>query len=307
MPSYLRLHQRGELKKRAAQALRELQDCQLCPRQCRVDRLMDNTGFCRTGRYARISGHELHFGEETPLVGPDRPGGPGGSGTIFFMQCPLACEFCQNWRVSHGHKCSYRGTEVSADTLAGIMVKLQRRGAANINFVTPTHVVPQILEALVIAADSGLRIPLVYNTGSYDSPETIELLRDIVDIYLPDLKFHDPEAARAYTMAEDYPEVARKAVRDMHSQVGDLQLDDRNMAQRGLLVRHLVMPGEIAGTRPWMRFLAGLSTDTYVNIMGQYHPCGNAMNHPALARNVTKKEVTQARQEALQAGLTRLE
>jgi putative pyruvate formate lyase activating enzyme len=261
----------------------------------------DEEGFCQTGSLARVSGFDLHFGEEEPLVGT------GGSGTIFFMQCNLACEFCQNWEVSHGHACGQRGTSVTVPDLARIMLDLQERGAENINLVTPSHVVPQILEALVMAADQGLTLPLVYNTGSYDSPETLALLDKVVDIYLPDVKFWDKEAAKTYIHAGDYPKIARKAVRIMYEQVGDLVTDERSMAQRGVLVRHLVMPGGIAGTRQWMRFLADLSPDMYVNVMGQYHPCGRASQFPALARSVTPEEVEQAKQAARDAGLTRLD
>jgi putative pyruvate formate lyase activating enzyme len=297
-PSYLSLHRRGELAGRIERARAMLEDCTVCPRQCHVDRTAGELGFCGTGRLARVASFNLHFGEEEPLVGT------GGSGTIFFAQCNLACEFCQNWDISHQGD---DATEVAPNQLAFIMLELQRAGAHNINFVTPSHIVPQILEALPEAIEGGLNLPLVYNSGGYDSLETLALLDGVVDIYMPDAKFAEPEHAKRFCQAADYPEQAKAAIAEMHRQVGDLSLDERGVAQQGLLVRHLVMPGGLAGTGDWMEFLAGLSTNTYVNIMDQYRPCGRAHNYPELSRSITPQEYDEAKREALDAGITRLD
>ncbi len=298
-PSYLRLAQTGELADRAREAVTRLAHCELCPRRCRVDRLADARGFCRVGRQAQVASFNLHFGEEEVLVGED------GSGTIFFAGCNLGCVFCQNWDISHDSRLEW---EVEAGELAAMMLELQDMGAANINLVTPSHVVPQILEALVLAAQGGLRLPLVYNTGGYDASETLELMDGVVDIHMPDVKMADPEAAATYLLARDYPERAREAVRRMHAQVGDLVVDQGGLALRGLLVRHLVMPGGLAGTAEWMRFLAReISPDTWINIMDQYRPCGQAGNHPAIARPVEAREYRQALGLARDAGIQRID
>lgn len=300
LPLYTHLHQHGELQSRAKETAARLEKCRICPRKCGVDRSAnDKKGFCRTGRLARVSGFDLHFGEEAPLVGER------GSGTIFFTGCNLACEFCQNWDISHPWE--KEGTEVTSEQLAWIMLELQSKGALNINLVTPSHVVPQILEALVIAADKGLSLPLVYNTGAYDDPDTLDLLNGVVDIYMPDTKIWDAGRAKAYLNAGDYPQTSRKALKLMHAQVGDLEAEENGIAYRGLLVRHLVLPENAAGTRQWMRFLAGLSKDTYVNVMGQYHPCGRADKYPELSRPVTREEIKNAETEAARAGLIRLD
>ncbi|MEW5772790.1 MAG: radical SAM protein [Thermodesulfobacteriota bacterium] len=297
-PSYLALHQTGELVRRAAAAVEGLAGCRCCPRGCRVDRLADETGICRTGRRARVASYSLHFGEEDPLVGT------GGSGTIFFAGCNLLCAFCQNYDISHHGE---GAAEVDPNQLARIMLELQKAGAHNVNLVTPTHVVPQILEALALAADAGLALPLVYNSSGYDALDTLALLDGVVDIYMPDAKFWDPEPARRFCSAPDYPERAREAIAEMHRQVGDLVLDHAGIAQRGLLVRHLVMPGGLAGAPGWMRFLAGLSPDTYVNVMDQYRPCGTARNFPEISRGVSATEYALALDAAREAGLTRLD
>jgi putative pyruvate formate lyase activating enzyme len=298
IPSYIGSYQTGRLAESIIVSRRMLGNCRLCPRQCDVDRLANEKGICRTGRAAGVSSYTPHFGEEDPLSGTN------GSGTIFMTHCNLLCVFCQNWEVSHLGE----GTETDSKELAGMMLYLQRRGCHNINFVTPSHVVPQILEALPAAIDAGLNIPLVYNTGGYDSVETLELLEGIFDIYMPDFKFWDPEPARKYLKAADYPEKARDAVREMHRQVGDLILDSRGIAQRGLLLRHLVMPGETAGTGEIMRFIAReVSPDTYVNIMDQYHPCGDALRYPPLDRCITDDEYENAVRTAREAGITRLD
>jgi putative pyruvate formate lyase activating enzyme len=297
-PSYLRLHQSGELDERIRQARALLEDCTVCPRQCRVDRTAGELGFCGTGRLARVASFNLHFGEEEPLVGS------GGSGTIFFAQCNLACEFCQNWDISHEGQ---DATEVAPNQLAYIMLELKRQGAHNINFVTPSHVVPQILEALPEAIQGGLDLPLVYNSGGYDSLETLALMDGVVDIYMPDAKFAHKEYAERFCKASDYPERAMDALAEMHRQVGDLVLDENGVAMRGLLIRHLLMPGGLAGTEEWMAFLAGLSPKTYVNIMDQYRPCGRACNYPELSRSITPQEYEDAKHTAFEAGITRLD
>ncbi len=272
--------------------------CTLCPRNCAVDRLAGQTGVCKTGARAWVSSYAPHFGEEAPLVGKN------GSGTIFFTHCNLGCLFCQNFDISHEGV----GREVSTVELAAMMIELQRRGCHNINFVTPSHVVGQILEALGIAAENGLRVPLVYNSGGYDRVETLRLLEGVFDIYMPDFKFWDPRVAKITCNASDYPEVARKALREMHRQVGDLSLDADNIAGRGLLVRHLVLPQRMAGTRAVMRFIAGeISPATYVNIMNQYRPCGRAAEVPGLGAHPGAKDFEDARRAAVEEGIRRLD
>lgn len=299
-PSYLNLLADGELARRAAQALAGLAECTGCARKCQADRisLKDRKPFCRTGRLAWVSSFFPHHGEEDCLRGRF------GSGTIFFSHCNLRCVFCQNFDISW----QAAGRPVSAETLARMMLELQARKCHNINLVTPSHVVPQILEALVIAAQQGLHLPLVYNTGGYDSLETLRLLEGVVDIYMPDLKFMDPDVAKQLANAPDYPEVVQAAIREMHRQVGDLVMDDSGVARRGLLVRHLVMPGGKAGTRQAMRFLAGqVSPNTYVNIMRQYHPEGYAFRYPDIDRPVTVSEWREALDIARQEGIHRLD
>jgi putative pyruvate formate lyase activating enzyme len=245
-----------------------------------------------------VSSYTPHYGEEAPLVGTN------GSGTIFFTHCNLLCIFCQNFDISH----EGIGQEVSAEQLAAIMIDLQRMGCHNINFVTPSHVVWQILEALAIAAENGLRVPLVYNSGGYDRVETLQLLEGVFDIYMPDFKFWDPRVAEETCNAPDYPEVARNALREMHRQVGDLVIDGNGIARRGLLVRHLVLPESLAGTREIMRFIADdISTNTYVNIMTQYRPCGRAAEVRELAAYPTENDFQKARRAAIEAGIRRLD
>jgi len=296
-PSYLRLLDNGELARRRDQALAILGQCRLCSRECRVDRLAGEAGFCRSGRQALVASHGPHFGEERPLVGLD------GSGTIFFANCSLGCIFCQNYDISH----LGRGRAVSTERLAEFMLELQRLGCHNINLVTPTHFVPQILEALVIAAEQGLEVPLVYNCGGYESVETLKLLEGVIDIYMPDAKYSDGRVAARLSGAEDYPQRMQAAIAEMHRQVGDLQIDERGLAQRGLLVRHLVLPNNLAGTADIMQFLANLSPDTYVNVMAQYRPCYRASEVQEISRRPTVAEYGAAVQAALDAGLHRLD
>ncbi len=297
-PSYLDLHEKGILEDRAAEAQSRLESCRLCPRECKVNRQADQKGFCRTGRRAVVSSCSPHFGEEDPLVGT------GGSGTLFFSHCNLLCLFCQNYEISHLGE----GQEVSPDQLARMMLHLQELGCHNINFVSPSHVVAQILAALPVAIEGGLRVPLVYNTGGYDSLETLHLLDGVFDIYMPDLKFMNGEISDQQCRAKDYPVRAREAIKEMHRQVGDLVVGPDSIAERGLLVRHLVLPGGLAGTRAAMRFLAReVSLDTYVNIMDQYRPCGEAMGQPPLNRRISRKEYEEALNLAVEEGIQRLD
>jgi putative pyruvate formate lyase activating enzyme len=297
-PSYLKLHHDGTLRKRVRTALKLLQHCELCPRRCGVDRRSGETGYCRTGRNARVASFSPHFGEESPLVGRC------GSGTIFLSSCNLLCTFCQNFEISHHRE----GQEVAPEHLAVMMLKLATQGCHNINFVTPGHVVPQILEGLSIAIDHGLEVPLVYNSSGYDTVETLHLLEGIFDIYMPDFKFWDTEWSERYCNAPDYREQAITAIKEMHRQVGDLKIDARGIAERGLLVRHLVMPNGVAGTAAIMNFLAReISPHTYVNVMNQYRPCGHAVRDSIINRGVSEQEYKDAVAAARHAGLKRLD
>ncbi len=297
-PAYIETFKKGLLAEKIKTACEILKSCTLCPRKCEVDRLSGQTGICKTGEEAYISSFNAHFGEEAPLVGTK------GSGTIFFTHCNLLCIFCQNYDISHlGH-----GEEISNEQLAGIMLHLQNAGCHNINFVTPSHVVPQILSAVEIAVKNGLSVPLVYNTGGYDRVETLKLLEGVFDIYMPDFKFWDSEVAETMCKAEDYPEVARKALVEMHRQVGDLVTDESGIARRGLLLRHLVLPSGLAGTREIMRFIARkISKNTYVNIMPQYRPCGRTAEVKELSVYLSQKDFKVALQEAMEEGIERLD
>lgn len=297
-PFYLETHRQGLLKEKIAAAYDILNQCNLCPHNCLVDRHHGERGLCRTGDLPVVSSYGPHFGEEDPLVGSR------GSGTIFFTHCNLYCIFCQNYEISHGGQ----GEEVTIEDLAAMMLSLQKRGCHNINFVTPSHQVYQILAALLLAIGGGLKVPLVYNTGGYDAVDTLKLLDGVVDIYMPDFKFWDPAVAAQLCQAEDYPEIARQALKEMHRQVGDLVMDEHGVARRGLLVRHLVLPDGLAGTRECMEFLAKeISPHTYVNVMGQYRPCGRAYEHPSLSKFLTSLEHHEAMRLAREAGLTRLD
>jgi len=295
--AYLKLHDEGKLRERIDRALDMLRDCALCPHECRVDRTTDKWGRCRTGRKALVSSAGPHLGEEAPLVGT------GGSGTIFLASCNLACIFCQNYDISQ----LGQGRPVEASSLAEAMVALQVRGCHNANFVTPTHVLPQLLEALPEAIEKGLSVPIVWNCGGYEGLEALQLLDGVVDIYMPDLKYADAEVAERLSGVKDYPKHAFAALREMHRQVGDLTLDERGVAQRGLLVRHLVLPKGLSGTAKCMEFLASLSVDTYVNVMAQYHPSHRAYEEPKLTRSLSEAEYREAVQAAYGAGLSRLD
>lgn len=297
-PAYMSLFRSGELYRRSREGLKLLKNCKVCPRDCEVDRLANETAVCKSGRYAIASSHFPHFGEEDCLRGWN------GSGTIFFSMCNLKCVFCQNFDISQDGE----GFEVGPERLAQMMLELQDRGCHNINFVTPEHVVPQILEALPLAVQLGLRLPLVYNTGAYDSLDSIDLMDGVVDIYMPDFKYWDPELSQKYLKAGDYPEAARRVVKRMQAQVGDLAFDERGLAQRGLLVRHLVMPGQVEDSRNIFRFLANeISPDVFINIMSQYRPAGkvSAAKYPEINRRPSAEEMEQARRMAREEGLRR--
>lgn len=298
MAAYQHLYQSGELRRRVEQTRAILESCQICPRHCRANRLAGEPGQCCTGSEAEVSSYGPHFGEEAPLVGRF------GSGTIFFTHCNLRCIFCQNYTISQLGE-----GEVTGDRqLAAMMLSLQASGCHNINLVSPTHVVPQILAALQLAAGAGLSIPLVYNSGGYDSVDTLRLLDGIVDIYMPDMKYSDARVAEELSGIKDYPEFNRAAVKEMHRQVGDLDVDGRGVAQRGLLVRHLVLPRGLAGTEEVARFLAQeVSTNTYLNVMAQYRPCYKAFQQPSLAHALTREEYNEAVSIARKHGLHRLD
>ncbi len=299
-PAYLKLHRTGELFRRSREAVRTLSNCKVCPRDCEVDRLNNEWALCKTGRYAIVSSFFAHFGEEDCLRGWR------GSGTIFFSMCNLKCVFCQNYDISQNHD----GAEVLPEHLAQMMVRLQEQGCHNINFVTPEHVVPQILEALPMAVEMGLHLPLVYNTGAYDSLESIEMMRGVVDIYMPDFKYWDEESSTKYLKAKNYPQAARAVVKAMHEQVGDLKFDEKGLARRGVLVRHLVMPDSVVNVRPIMRWLAGeISPHTYINIMDQYHPAGKvtADRFREINRRTTPEEHREAMEIAREEGLYRFD
>ena len=297
-PAYVVLLRSGELRERVQTANQCLTSCILCPRACGVNRLEGELGFCRTGALSVVSSFSAHFGEEAPLVGQ------GGSGTIFFAHCNLDCQFCQNYDISHAGM----GQEVEPEDLAAMMLQLQAAGCHNINLVSPSHVVPQILAALLIAAKAGLSLPIVYNTGGYDTLGTLRLLDGVVDIYMPDMKYADPAVGRRYSGVADYSPRNQDALREMHRQVGDLQMDDRGIALLGLLVRHLVLPDGLAGTGEIVRFLAEeISPDTYLNIMDQYRPCYRACEFPEINRRITAEEYEEAVQLAETAGLQRLD
>ena len=285
-----------ELKKRHQSALRLLEECRVCPRQCGVNRLQGEKGYCQLSSSLVISSSGPHFGEEPPLVGRR------GSGTIFFTSCNLDCMFCQNYDISHLR----HGEEVTPEELATIMLHLQQRGCHNINLVTPTPQTPQILQALYHAQQNGLHIPVVYNCGGYEPMEILKLLEGVVDIYMPDFKYSDEETAFKLSGIRRYPQVAKEALKEMHRQVGDLEIDSQGIAQRGLLIRHLVLPNNLAGTAGIVRFIAHeLSPHSYVNIMDQYRPLFKAESYPPVNRSITGDEFQTAIDLARKEGLYR--
>ena len=296
-PAYIELRRTGGLHERVEAAYKLMTPaCELCPRRCGTDRFAAQTGVCRTGKLAVVSSCGPHFGEEPPLVGYN------GSGTIFFTHCNLLCVFCQNYDISH----EGMGREITIEELAEMMLSLARQGCHNINLVTPTHQLPQILSALEVAVESGLDIPIVYNCGGYEPVKVLSILDGIVDIYMPDAKYGTNEVGRELSGVPDYWDRNQEALREMHRQVGDLVVDERGIAQRGLLVRHLVLPGNLAGTGEVMHFLATeISKDTYVNIMEQYRPAHKVHGHALLGRRITSQEYAEAIQIARAEGLWR--
>ncbi len=299
-PAYMKLFRTGELYRRSRAGLQHLKSCKVCPRDCEVDRLNNEWALCKTGRYAWVSSHFPHFGEEDCLRGWN------GSGTIFFSMCNLKCVFCQNFEISQDRD----GVEARPETLAQMMLELQEKGCHNINFVTPEHVVPQILEALPLAVQMGLRLPLVYNTGAYDSLESIRLMDGVVDIYMPDFKYWDEELSAKYLKAKKYPRAAKAAIQEMQRQVGDLLFDEKGLAKRGVLARHLVMPGNAEDSRKVMRFLAHeVSPHTYINIMDQYRPAWKVTEnrYREINRRTTSEEHLETLRIAQEEGLHRFD
>jgi len=299
IPAYEKLEMEGKLAQRVKQAYAIFENCQLCPRKCGVNRLKGEKGFCRAPVKPVIFSYHPHFGEEMSLVGGK------GSGTIFFSNCNLRCVFCQNWPIAH----EGRGKEVQDEDLADMMLKLQSMGCHNINLVTPTHVMPNILNATRIALKKGLHLPLMYNTSGYERLEMLKLLEGIVDIYKPDMKYTDADKAGKYSAgASDYPEVTKKAIIEMHQQVGVLKLDKEGIATRGVIIRHLVMPNRVAGTEKFVKWVAeALPKSTYVNIMAQYRVEYKAYDYPEIARGITSQEFLEAMDWAGKYGLTNLD
>lgn len=295
--AYLKLSER-EFEEKIEQAFEILKKCTLCPRNCHVDRTSGKKGVCRVLDKPYVSSWGPHFGEELPLVGRY------GSGTIFFGFCNLACVYCQNWTISHLGE----GDEISYEELANIMISLQNLGCHNINLVTPTHQVPQIIKSIYIASKQGLKLPIVYNSGGYESIKTLRILDGIIDIYMPDFKYADKTLAEKYSKVKNYPDVAKQTLKEMHRQVGDLVINEQGIALRGLLVRHLVLPNNIAGTEEVVKFIAEeISKNTYINIMDQYRPCWQANEYPEINRRITRKEFEDAINIALKYGLTRID
>ncbi|WZL74209.1 radical SAM protein [Clostridiaceae bacterium 35-E11] len=296
-PSYLKLLKSGELKDRSNKLKAMLENCVLCPHQCQVNRLKGERGYCKTLSNAVVSGEEVHFGEEKELIGTY------GSGTIFFSHCNLACVFCQNYEISY---CG-AGQEITTEELADMMLYLQNRKCHNINLVSPGHIVPQIVEGIFLAAKKGLSIPIVYNTNGYDLTDTLRLLDGIIDIYMPDIKFADDQIAKKYLGVKNYYTITKNAVKEMYRQVGSLTTDEHHIAYRGLMIRHLVMPQNIANTKKIMQFIADeISKDTYVNIMAQYYPAHKAYGFEELKRGITRQEFSRAIASARSLGLNNI-
>jgi len=283
------------LKKKAEQALKSLSSCSICPRKCRVDRIKGKLGFCKTGALARVCSYMPHHGEEPPISGSE------GSGTIFFSHCNMACAYCQNYEFSQ----QGQGREVATEELAQFMLELQNLGCHNINLVTPTHVMPQILQALTIAIPKGLKIPIVYNTGGYELPEIIRLLEGIVDVFMPDMRYADSAVAKKYSAAPDYPKYNQEAVKEMQRQVGVAQIDNQGIIKKGVIIRHLVLPNKLSGTQKIMEFIAReLSDDTYISLMSQYLPYYRAKEFPEISRRLTQQEYDEAKEIMHSLGLT---
>lgn len=296
-PAYLNLLKSGELDERIAILYEKLSSCNLCPNECEVNRLKGEKGICKVGNKPMVSSYGPHFGEERPLVGKN------GSGAIFFTYCNLSCVYCQNWEISHLGE----GDVIDEEALAKIMLILQMWGCHNINLVTPTHQVPFIVKAIKIAAEMGLILPIVYNCGGYESIETLKLLNGIIDIYMPDIKYMDDQVALRLSKIKNYSKVVKDALKEMHRQVGDLIIEN-GIAKRGLIVRHLVLPGDLSQTEEVIKFISKeISPHTYFNLMDQYRPCGDAWKYPPLDRKLTKEEWERALNLAYKYGLTRLD
>jgi putative pyruvate formate lyase activating enzyme len=296
IPSYIHLYEKGELNQRI-QLLKEfLKECRLCPRECRVNRLNGEVGYCKAPSELMVSSVFPHFGEEAPLVGYH------GSGTIFLTHCNLRCIFCQNYDISH----LGRGERITSSEMAKVMVRLQELGCHNINFVTPTHYAPQIVASLPEAIEMGFRLPIVYNCSGYEAIEVIRVLEDVVDIYMPDAKYMDERFSKQFSNAPDYPEVLTKVLKEMHRQVGDLKTNSIGVAERGLLIRHLVMPNGVSSSQMVLKLIAEeISLHSYVNIMDQYRPEYRAHDHPEISRRITHKEYLEVVQMARHFGLYR--
>lgn len=283
-PVYLKILETGKLERLAEGVMQKLAACELCPHMCGTNRLRSELGYCKAGMDMEISGYGLHFGEEPPLVGHH------GSGTIFFCHCNLGCVYCQNWDISHGS-----GEKISSTGLARIMLELQKQGCHNINLVTPTHYVPQIIVSIARAAEQGLRVPIVYNCGGYEAEETLKILEGIIDIYMPDFKYDNSETGLRLSQIPNYWEAAKSSLREMHRQVGDLIIDKEGIALHGLIIRHLVLPEKLAGTEEVMRFIAEeISPHSYINVMNQYYPAFKAGEYSPLDRTLTKAEYERA-------------
>ncbi len=296
IPRYIELEEKGDLTKKIRSLNEILSECSLCPRRCGVNRIQEELGYCGAGSELMVSSVSPHFGEEAPLVGYR------GSGTIFLTHCNLRCVFCQNYDISH----LGRGERTSSSQMASYMMKLQELGCHNINFVTPTHYVPQIMASLPEAVELGLKLPLVYNCSGYESLEVIKLLDGIIDIYMPDAKYADEEPAKRFSNAPDYPHILKEVLKEMYRQVGDLHMDENGIAERGLLIRHLVMPGSLGGTEDLMKFIAEqISRDSYVNVMQQYRPEHKSFDYPELSRRITYDEYLGAVKTARRFGLHR--
>ncbi len=309
-PCYLKLYESGELDERVEKLYSVLESCELCPRKCKINRLEGAQGYCKSGKELMISSYSPHFGEEEPLVGISRlpiadvfrVSHTGGSGTIFLTSCNLLCLYCQNYEISH----LGQGAESSIDRISGIMLHLQNKGCHNINFVTPTHFTPQLVKSIKVAVGKGLRLPIVWNCGGYENVEIIKLLDGIVDIYMPDIKYSGSEPAKKYSNTPDYFDRCKEAAKEMHRQVGDLKLDERGIAYRGLLIRHLILPNDLAGSEAILRFISEvISTNSYINIMSQYRPEGRAYQYKELNCYPTKDEFYRVIDTAKDIGLTR--
>jgi len=297
IPLYIGSYKSGELDKKIEEAYERLHACDICPRRCGVNRIRGEVGYCKAGINPKVSDYFPHFGEEKVLVGKR------GSGTIFFTFCNLGCVFCQNYTISH----LGIGEEITVEGLAKIMLYLQKIGCHNINLVTPTHFVPQILSALKIAIEKGLNIPIVYNTSGYENVSTLKLLEGVIDIYMPDIKFFDPKVAKKFSNAEDYPEITKMALKEMYRQVGDLKLNEEGIAERGLIIRHLLLPNNLSGLDGWLDFIKEeLSTNVFLNIMDQYRPLYKAYQYQEINRTITWKEYKHAIDLALQKGFRNL-